>query len=170
VQAALLEAMEGRQVTVSGKTHKLPPLFMVMATQNPIEQEETYPLPGAQIDRFLMHVQISYPPVEDEVEVIRLVREEDRPKENPEESSEDSSSSRLSQDVIFDARKEIAAVHVSEEIDRYIRHCQKDIGRTQQTVILKIKMNYQKLPRITLRYMKSRPKRSVVKYYENTTH
>ena len=77
VQAALLEAMEERQVTVSGTTHKMEPLFIVMATQNPIEQEGTYPLPEAQMDRFLMHVQITYPPVEDEVEVIRLVRGED---------------------------------------------------------------------------------------------
>jgi MoxR-like ATPase len=111
--------MEERQVTVSGTTHKLPPLFMVMATQNPIEQEGTYPLPEAQMDRFLMHVQIAYPPVEDEVEIIRLIRGEDKPKETSEVSEEDSSS-RLSQDVIFDARKEIATVHVSEEIDRYI--------------------------------------------------
>ena len=120
VQAALLEAMEERQVTVSGTTHQLPPLFMVMATQNPIEQEGTYPLPEAQMDRFLMHVQITYPPVEDEVEIIRLIRREDRPKETSEVSNEDSPSSRLSQDVIFDARKEIATVHVSEEIDRYM--------------------------------------------------
>src|SRR5262245_66178692 len=61
VQAALLEAMEERHVTVAGKTHKLPPLFLVMATQNPIEQEGTYPLPEAQMDRFLMHVPVDYP-------------------------------------------------------------------------------------------------------------
>jgi len=59
VQAALLEAMEERQVTVAGKTHRMPPLFMVMATQNPVEQEGTYPLPEAQMDRFLMHVMIT---------------------------------------------------------------------------------------------------------------
>ena len=61
VQAALLEAMEERQVTVAGTTHKLPPLFLVMATQNPIEQEGTYPLPEAQMDRFLMKVRVEYP-------------------------------------------------------------------------------------------------------------
>jgi MoxR-like ATPase len=93
---------------------------MVMATQNPIEQEGTYPLPEAQMDRFLMHVQINYPPVEDEVEIIRLIRGEDKPKETSEVSEEDPSSSRLPQNVIFDARKEISAVHVAEEIDRYI--------------------------------------------------
>jgi MoxR-like ATPase len=62
VQSALLEAMEERQVTVAGTTHPLPPLFMVMATQNPIEQEGTYPLPEAQLDRFLMHVKVDHPP------------------------------------------------------------------------------------------------------------
>ncbi|MEM6482930.1 MAG: AAA family ATPase, partial [Pseudomonadota bacterium] len=77
VQSALLEAMEERQVTVAGKTHKMAPLFMVMATQNPVEQEGTYPLPEAQMDRFLMHVMITYPPVEDEVKVIQLVRSEE---------------------------------------------------------------------------------------------
>ena len=77
VQSALLEAMEERQVTVAGKTHRLPPLFMVMATQNPVEQEGTYPLPEAQIDRFLMHVLIRYPDEAAEREIIRLVRDEE---------------------------------------------------------------------------------------------
>ncbi|MBO9435961.1 MoxR family ATPase [Ruegeria sp. R13_0] len=117
VQAALLEAMEERQVTVSGTTHKMEPLFIVMATQNPIEQEGTYPLPEAQMDRFLMHVQITYPPVEDEVEVIRLVRGEDiaagkdAPKERP---------PAIPQDAIFDARSEIGKIHVSDAMDRYM--------------------------------------------------
>ncbi len=77
VQAALLEAMEERQVTVAGTTHKLPPLFLVMATQNPIEQEGTYPLPEAQMDRFLMHVLIGYPDEAAEGQIIRLVRGEE---------------------------------------------------------------------------------------------
>ncbi len=117
VQAALLEAMEERQVTVSGTTHKMEPLFIVMATQNPIEQEGTYPLPEAQMDRFLMQVQITYPPVEDEVEVIRLVRGEDiaagkdAPKERP---------PAIPQDAIFDARSEIGQIHVSDAMDRYM--------------------------------------------------
>ena len=76
VQSALLEAMEERQVTVAGKRYKLPDLFMVLATQNPIEQEGTYPLPEAQMDRFLMHVRIDYPSDGDEVKVLRLVRGE----------------------------------------------------------------------------------------------
>ena len=74
VQSALLEAMEERQVTVSGTRHAMPDLFLVLATQNPIEQEGTYPLPEAQMDRFLMHVVIEYGTEEDEVEIIRLVR------------------------------------------------------------------------------------------------
>src|SRR5210317_688372 len=85
VQAALLEAMEERQVTVAGTTHVMDPLFMVMATQNPIEQEGTYPLPEAQMDRFLLHVYIDYGSEEAEAQVIRLVRGE----EGPSGSSED---------------------------------------------------------------------------------
>jgi MoxR-like ATPase len=76
VQAALLEAMEERHVTVAGKTHALPPLFLVMATQNPIEQEGTYPLPEAQLDRFLMHVRVDYPEEKSERDIMLLVRNE----------------------------------------------------------------------------------------------
>lgn len=115
VQAALLEAMEERQVTVAGTTHKMPPLFMVMATQNPIEQEGTYPLPEAQMDRFLMHVMIDYPPVEDEVEVIRLVR-----RETAGGSGGDEAPAVIPQSSLFAARDEIAAIHVSEAMDRYM--------------------------------------------------
>lgn len=118
VQAALLEAMEERQVTVAGTTHVLPPLFMVMATQNPIEQEGTYALPEAQMDRFLMHVTITYPPVEDEVEVIRLVRAEDSAahKDAPTQDKP----APIPQSAVFDARSEISAIHVSDAMDRYI--------------------------------------------------
>ena len=76
VQSALLEAMEERQITVGENSYKLPNLFMVMATQNPIEQEGTYPLPEAQLDRFLMHVQVGYPSVEDERKILILNRDE----------------------------------------------------------------------------------------------
>ena len=76
VQSALLEAMGERQVTVGGKTYPLPDLFLVMATQNPIEQEGTYPLPEAQLDRFLLHVFIDYPSSENELKIMRLVRKE----------------------------------------------------------------------------------------------
>ena len=122
VQAALLEAMEERQVTVAGKTHKMPPLFMVMATQNPIEQEGTYPLPEAQLDRFLMHVLITYPPVEDEVSVIRLVRGEEIAAGKPDGGSDGSSDAEapIPQDVVFAARRGIGAIHVAEGMERYI--------------------------------------------------
>jgi len=117
VQAALLEAMEERQVTVSGTTHKMDPLFIVMATQNPIEQEGTYPLPEAQMDRFLMHVQITYPPVEDEVEVIRLVRAEEiaAGKASPQDRP-----TPIPQEAVFAARDEIGQIHVSDAMDRYM--------------------------------------------------
>ncbi|WP_245944133.1 AAA family ATPase [Acuticoccus kandeliae] len=122
VQAALLEAMEERQVTVAGKTHKMPPLFMVMATQNPIEQEGTYPLPEAQMDRFLMHVMITYPPVEDEVAVIRMVRAEEIAANAPpaEDAKPAAAIAPLSQEVVFAARRAIGAVHVADAIERYM--------------------------------------------------
>ncbi len=114
VQAAMLEAMEERQVTVAGNTHKLPKLFIVMATQNPIEQEGTYPLPEAQKDRFLMHVNITYPDAASEIEVIRLVRGEKSGKVKEEEGE------KISQEMIFAARDEIANVKSSEVIEQYI--------------------------------------------------
>jgi len=121
VQAALLEAMEERQVTVAGKTHAMEPLFMVMATQNPIEQEGTYPLPEAQLDRFLMHVNITYPPVEDEVEVIRLVRgEEIAASAEKSDKPKRTEKNPISQDTIFQARREIGQIHVSEAMERYM--------------------------------------------------
>ena len=117
VQAALLEAMEERQVTVSGTTHRMEPLFIVMATQNPIEQEGTYPLPEAQMDRFLMHVQITYPPVEDEVLVIRLVRNEDT---TANAGAATEKPAPIPQDAVFAARQEIGKIHVSDAMDRYM--------------------------------------------------
>ncbi|MEX0339926.1 MAG: AAA family ATPase [Arenibacterium sp.] len=121
VQSALLEAMEERQVTVAGKTHKMAPLFMVMATQNPVEQEGTYPLPEAQMDRFLMHVNITYPPVEDEVKVIQLVRNEEAAQAN--DAVEKSAKERppaIPQASVFDARREIVGIHVSDAMMRYM--------------------------------------------------
>ena len=114
VQAAMLEAMEERQVTVAGKTHELPNLFIVMATQNPVEQEGTYPLPEAQKDRFLMHVNITYPDTQAEIDVIRLVRGEKSGKR--EKSVED----EISQEMIFAARDEIADVQSSQTVEQYI--------------------------------------------------
>ncbi len=122
VQSALLEAMEERQVTVAGTTHPMAPLFMVMATQNPVEQEGTYPLPEAQMDRFLMHVMITYPPVEDEVEVIRLVRAEEAAANAPktEGGSGKETPPGIPQEAIFDARREIVGIHVSDAMERYM--------------------------------------------------
>ncbi len=113
VQSALLEAMEERQVSVAGKTYKMDPLFMVMATQNPVEQEGTYPLPEAQMDRFLMHVVISYPDDASELAILRLNRNEQSHGETEEETP-------LSPDVIFEARKEIAQVKIAENMEKYI--------------------------------------------------
>ena len=112
VQSALLEAMEERQVSVAGKTYKMEPLFMVMATQNPVEQEGTYPLPEAQMDRFLMHVMIDYPDDASELKILRLNREE--------QSKEKKEEKRLSPDIIFDARKEIENITISETMEKYI--------------------------------------------------
>jgi MoxR-like ATPase len=119
VQAALLEAMEERQVTVAGTTHKLPPLFMVMATQNPIEQEGTYPLPEAQMDRFLMHIYIDYPDEESEAKILRLVRGEQKAGPAAKDAPADKPDS-IPQQAVFDARSEIAALHTSEAIEKYI--------------------------------------------------
>ena len=113
VQSALLEAMEERQVTVAGKTHRMEKFFMVLATQNPIEQEGTYPLPEAQMDRFLMHVRIDYPADEDELRIIRLVRGEQGAPPAPAKDA-------IAQETVFAARDEIHAVYSSEAIDRYI--------------------------------------------------
>ena len=121
VQSALLEAMEERQVTVAGKTHAMTPLFMVMATQNPVEQEGTYPLPEAQMDRFLMHVMITYPPVEDEVKVIQLVRSEEAAQAGTtDEKNKVEKPPAIPQQSIFEARREIVGIHVSDAIERYM--------------------------------------------------
>ena len=119
VQSALLEAMEERQITVAGTSHKMPPLFMVLATQNPVEQEGTYPLPEAQMDRFLMHVTIDYPSVEDEVAVIELVRGEER-KAHKENKQNDKAPFKLAQEIVFSARQEIAEIEVLPEVARYM--------------------------------------------------
>ncbi len=120
VQAAMLEAMEERQVTVAGKTHRMPPLFMVMATQNPVEQEGTYPLPEAQMDRFLMHVNIEYTAVEDEVRIIELVRSEETASHDAAEKAQQEPAPRIPQQAVFDARREIGAITVSDAVQRYM--------------------------------------------------
>ena len=114
VQSALLEAMEERQVTVAGKRYALPDLFMVLATQNPIEQEGTYPLPEAQTDRFLMHVLIGYPSPADEQKVLRLVRGEQAAGAKP------APRPRIPQSAILGARAEIDALKTAPAVEAYI--------------------------------------------------
>jgi MoxR-like ATPase len=117
VQAALLEAMEERTVTVAGTTHELPPLFLVMATQNPIEQEGTYPLPEAQLDRFLMHVYVDYPQEKSERDIMLLVRGEEEPNSVVSAATK---VDKLAQQTIFDARKEIHVIHMAGAVENYI--------------------------------------------------
>ncbi len=116
VQSALLEAMEERQVTVAGKTYKMPELFMVLATENPIEQEGTYPLPEAQLDRFLMQIVITYPDEAVEGEIIRLNRAENAQK--PEVSGAEPEP--VPQQAILDARGEIDDIFVSDLAEKYM--------------------------------------------------
>ncbi len=114
VQSSLLEAMAERQVSVGQKTYPLPEVFMVMATQNPIEQEGTYPLPEAQLDRFLMHVRVGYPNVENERAILKLARGEamHTPIELPE--------TPLQQEEIIKARQEVLCVHMEPAVEEYI--------------------------------------------------
>ena len=116
VQSALLEAMGERQITVGSATYPLPRLFLVMATQNPIEQEGTYPLPEAQLDRFLIHVRVGYPEQTEERAIMRLAREEALL-----ESEDDPVPSiRVSQNAIFAARREVLDLHLAEVLESYI--------------------------------------------------
>lgn len=116
VQAALLEAMEERQVTVAGKTHRLPDLFMVMATQNPIEQEGTYPLPEAQMDRFLMHVIVTYAEENVERDIMLLVRSEEEPKPGEKKGVVE----KMPQETVFRARSEIHTTKMAPAVEQYI--------------------------------------------------
>ena len=116
VQSALLEAMEERQISVGSNSYKLDDLFMVMATQNPIEQEGTYPLPEAQLDRFLLHIEVGYPTPEDERRIMVLNRDEAkaaaRDMFRPPEL--------LPVSAIMQARQEILRLHLSPELEEYI--------------------------------------------------
>ena len=112
VQSALLEAMEERQVTVNGTTYPLPPLFLVMATQNPIEQEGTYPLPEAQMDRFLFKVRVDYPTAQAERAIVQLLQQE--------EGHDPAELTPIDPQLILAARKEIQAVTVSPPVEKYL--------------------------------------------------
>jgi MoxR-like ATPase len=112
VQAALLEAMAEGTITVGEKTHTLPELFMVLATQNPIEQEGTYPLPEAQMDRFTMKVNVNYPDKEAEKGIMKLVRSE--------EVKTEEELANVDPEIILKGREEINSVHVSDVVEDYI--------------------------------------------------
>lgn len=114
VQSALLEAMEERQITIGQTTYTLPPLFLVMATQNPIEQEGTYPLPEAQLDRFLMHIKIDYPESHTEKSIMKLARSEALG------TREEASFPPISKTHVLNARTQILNVYLSEALENYL--------------------------------------------------
>ncbi|NKC21638.1 AAA domain-containing protein [Pseudoalteromonas sp. S4498] len=113
VQSALLEAMAERQITVGKTTYPLPELFMVMATQNPLEQEGTYPLPEAQLDRFLLHLNIDYPDAETEVDILRLTRGEAL-------EEYQATFTPISQATLFEARKTVLSMYLAEPLEQYL--------------------------------------------------
>lgn len=114
VQSALLEAMEEHQVTVSGQTHALPDLFIVMATQNPLEQSGTYPLPEAQMDRFLMQVRIDYPDHNEELDILRRDRQTHFGEDNK------NLETRLQPSTVLQARREVADIHIEPAVEEYM--------------------------------------------------
>lgn len=118
VQAALLEAMAEGTITVGDTTHQLPELFMVLATQNPVEQEGTYPLPEAQMDRFMMKVTVEYPEDDAELDIIRLVRGEELGAGEP--HTEDQTQQYIETDIVLEARRQLPNIAVSDLVERYI--------------------------------------------------
>ncbi|MDG1937702.1 MAG: MoxR family ATPase [Pseudomonadales bacterium] len=122
VQAALLEAMAERQVSVGKTTYPLPPLFLVMATQNPIEQEGTYPLPEAQLDRFLLHAVVDYPNAEAERAILKLVRDEmlNASNSSVDSSDENEKQTLIDNESIFEARQAVLSLYMSEAVEEYI--------------------------------------------------
>ena len=113
VQSALLEAMAEHQITIGRKTYRLPDLFLVMATQNPIEQEGTYPLPEAQLDRFMLHIKIDYPDAQSELEILRLNSDEAGGQVNID-------APRLTQSERSSARNEVSRIEISDSLEQYI--------------------------------------------------
>ncbi len=116
VQSALLEAMAERQITVGTETYPLPRIFLVMATQNPLEQEGTYPLPEAQLDRFLMHVRVGYPSGEDEKAILALTRSEAR----SQAANEPAPGAVISQQSLLEARDAVLDIHLDSSLEDYI--------------------------------------------------
>ena len=143
VQSALLEAMAERQITVGKESYALPDLFLVMATQNPIEQEGTYPLPEAQLDRFLLHVSIDYPDADAERDILRLSRQE---------ASAQSTVGKvlLTQDVLMQARQEVLNLHMADSLEDYMVHLiMATRSNHTQTGIIK-HLQYGASPRATI--------------------
>ena len=122
VQSALLEAMAERQVSVGGKQYRLSDLFLVLATQNPIEQEGTYNLPEAQLDRFLMYIKIDQPSAETEHKILKLVRQEQLGTKEQDEHWQEFSKTvgKLSIEDILKARREVLSMHLSEQLEEYL--------------------------------------------------
>ena len=116
VQSALLEAMAERQITVGAETYALPEVFLVMATQNPLEQEGTYPLPEAQLDRFLMHVRVDYPNAEEEKQILHLTRDEARNNA----TTGNSDIPRLNQQTLLSARQAVLDTYLASNLEDYI--------------------------------------------------
>ena len=116
VQSALLEAMAERQVTIGRSTYPLPDLFLVMATQNPLEQEGTYPLPEAQLDRFLMYVTIDYPEADEERDILHLARREAR----SERSAPTAYDAVMTQQELFAARDAVLDIYLAENLEHYL--------------------------------------------------
>ncbi|MCP3686909.1 MAG: MoxR family ATPase [Gammaproteobacteria bacterium] len=116
VQSALLEAMAERQITVGSETYPLPEVFLVMATQNPIEQEGTYPLPEAQLDRFLMHVRVGYPGADEEKAILHLTRGEARSGQQPPTQA----GTQLSQATLLQARNAVLDTYLTDSLEAYL--------------------------------------------------
>jgi MoxR-like ATPase len=116
VQSALLEAMAERQITIGRETYPLPDLFLVMATQNPLEQEGTYPLPEAQLDRFLMHVIITYPSGSEEKAILHLARNEARTAQSANGEAEHI----IREQDVFDARRAVLDIYLSDDLEQYL--------------------------------------------------
>ena len=126
VQSALLEAMEEHQVTTAGQSRALPDLFIVMATQNPLEQAGTYPLPEAQLDRFMLHVTIDYPSEEEELQILARDRQRHFGEDAP------AGDTRLTPETVLQARREVAEVHIEPVVERYavgLVGATRDLGR-----------------------------------------
>ena len=142
VQSALLEAMAERQITVGGQSYALDQLFLVMATQNPIEQEGTYPLPEAQLDRFLLHVKIDYPDAESELAILRLARQE--------ASQPNAPSQALTQASLFQARAEVLELYMADSVEQYIVQLIMATRRPDQYGELAQWLEYGGSPRATI--------------------